>query len=170
MGRGCGVSTSAGGVSYRFVHVPKTGGTSIRKALGLRSGRKQHSRAKYRDGLPAYSFCFAFVRNPWERMVSYRCRAGLDEAAWQKMLREFVDPQVDYICDDDGRMLVDFMGRFESLAEDFATVCRLLAIERTLPRLNASEHGHYREFYDEATKQLVARLYAEDIERFGYRF
>ena len=92
--------------------------------------------------------------------------------------------------DCDGRLLVDFVGKFESLQNDFDQVCARLGIaETTLPHVNATkrtemlrenpDHSQsenprqkrpYVDYYDAALADYVGELYANDIETFGYRF
>ena len=161
--------------SFVFIHIPKTGGTSIRTALGMASV-PYHLTA--RDMWQIYpesrsKFSFAFVRNPWDRIVSYAhsLRVGGDWHQPDKFARWDLIPQVDFILDDAGKPLVDFIGRFETLAEDFATICGHIGIPTPpLPHVNSSEHRHYRDYYDDADRQFIAKTYAEDIERFGYSF
>jgi hypothetical protein len=79
--------------------------------------------------------------------------------------------QIDYLTDDSGTLIVDFVGRFERLQEDFDEISRRLG--RTpvaLPRTNASRHAAYTECYTPATAEIVAKRYARDIAQFGYRF
>lgn len=65
----------------------------------------------------------------------------------------------------------DFVGRTESLDTDFAAVCERLGVEPPPPgRRNSSGHGHYTDYYDDRTRQVVADLFAADVDRFGYRF
>jgi hypothetical protein len=78
--------------------------------------------------------------------------------------------QKDFLVDRHGNRLVDFVGKMENLAEDFATVCRRIGIEAELPHENASEHGAWRSYYTDETAALVAEAYRDDIEMFGYSF
>jgi hypothetical protein len=158
---------------FVFIHVPKTGGTSIRTALDMRSTPYHITAQKVRDDHPeaASRFSFAFVRNPWDRLVSYV--HGIRDT-WEIPIRfEEIGclPQVHYIMDDDGKPLVDFIGRYENLVEDFHTICVRIGIPTPpLPHLNRSVHRQYRRYYDDSAKRLVAENYAADIARFGYSF
>lgn len=58
----------AGG--YCFVHVPKTGGQSVCKALGGKSQDVSTHTPLFCVEDAADLFSFGFVRNPWDRMVS----------------------------------------------------------------------------------------------------
>jgi chondroitin 4-sulfotransferase 11 len=190
-----------------FVHVPRTGGTSMEVALGMNlpdrpetmfgrvtssvlRGRKfsshylQHLTApELRDVLgDEFDSCFrfAFIRNPWERMVSSYCyyrRANGEVLSFRDYLkyadgkpREHVTPQSKFIFDRDGKCLVDFVGRFERLQDDFAEVCGRLKVERTLPHTMAATIGDYKSYYDATSRKDVERRFGEDIERFGYSF
>jgi hypothetical protein len=183
---------------FIFVHINKTGGTSIEKVFDPMADQKnvpmKHaSAAKYKKRFPdqfdAY-FKFAFVRNPWDWLVSryhwsrYRQRLitfefpefldrlesgyELSAARW---LRKALAPQVDRITID-GRIAVDFVGRFEQLRDDFHHVCNVLQLEDRppLPHVFRSDHACYTNYYDDEMKAVVERLYAVDIEAFDYRF
>ena len=95
-------------------------------------------------------FKFAFVRNPWDRLVSLRKHLGFAHSVdfktfamkifpneiWKEM-HWFVGPQSDFLYGPDGELLVDFVGRFEKLAEDFHQVCLQSGLPpKPLPRSN----------------------------------
>jgi hypothetical protein len=193
-----------------FVHVQKTGGDAVRTALGLdRADARKHFLAReLRDlyGQAVWDSCFkfAFVRNPWDRLVSWWSmidnarelvnplhspnhffhyvleRAHSFEEFLSRCTDEIVDTdgrkhifrnQIDYLVDENGAVIVDFIGRFERLQEGFNQVAaRLGQTASELPRTNTSRHAQYTEYYTSAMVEDVGRLYARDIEAFGYRF
>jgi hypothetical protein len=130
-------------------------------------------------------FKFAFVRNPWDLLVSYwhylQTAPGHRRGRIARSLPSFAAyveyeirrgqfSQASLLCDREGRLLVDFVGRYESLAGDFAFVCRRIGVEASLPRVNVGRRGDYRELYSPALAARVAEAFAADIERFGYDF
>jgi hypothetical protein len=137
-------------------------------------------------------FKFSFVRNPWDRMVSLykyfadQSTCGFKEFLFGEFLEKywtqrywFVGPQWEFVADEHGQFLVDYIGRFETLQGDFDRVCERLGIAmRTLPHVNRSGAGkasmetakQYVAYYDDDAKDLVARLYKRDIELFDYKF
>ena len=129
-------------------------------------------------------FKFAFVRNPWDLLVSlYNFIPSRPNHRYQKRVAqmtfaEFVEAwtkrpeirQASRITDMRGNCLIDFVGYFESISEDFTTVCNRVGVAPPLPRDNRSRHSDYRESYDDRLQQLVADRLAEDIQFFGYEF
>lgn len=166
-----------------FVHVPKTGGQSVesvflalhglgweeRAPLLLRPNddpaigpsRLAHLTATEYVGLGHLTqaeydgfYKFAFVRNPFARLVSgFHYRELGPEVSFADFVRRTLDytdtfpdfarhsmPQSDYVCDADGRLIVDFVGKFETLAADFAHVAEQLGLpSRELPHRNKSD-------------------------------
>ena len=79
-------------------------------------------------------------------------------------------PQVDWLCDESGRLLVDYLGHVESIASAYGEIGRLLGVALSAPsRANKSHHSHYETYYDDAMRTLVARAYHADFERLGYQ-
>lgn len=129
-------------------------------------------------------FKFCFVRNPWDWQVSLYHFGNQrwynhDNKTLTKMsFDQYVDwrcnglirLQKDFICDDDGTCLVDFIGKLETIEADFAHICERIGIRNTLSHLNRSDHKDYRSYYNERTKAMIARTFRDDIEMFGYSF
>lgn len=208
---------------FAFVHVPKTGGSSVSHALWSFADHVDHYWAnrclslvgirvnhyapcrfrKFRPHTPADTlrhnlpaglfdslFTFAFVRNPWDLLVSYyhflrdadshpdhvshrrrhATRLPDFEAYIRYEIRRGKISQTRMVTDRRGRVLVDFLGRYESLRADFAHICREIGINASLGRANASARGDYRDYYTDRLVALVRDGFAEDIERFGYGF
>ena len=182
---------------FIFVHINKTGGTSIEKVFDPLADQKdvrmKHSPVgKYKKRFPDHFdiyFKFSFVRNPWDWLVSRyhwsRYRQRLITFEFREFLARIergddlpepwmaraVAPQVDRITID-GKIAVDFVGRFEQLHDDFNHVCNVLQLEdrQPLPHVFKSDRAFYADYYDDETKAIVERRYAADIEAFDYRF
>ena len=144
-------------------------------------------------------FKFTFVRNPFDRVVStYHVRKKLlphvkmsfrdfvlnripqrdggglrtlFKSKAEKALEDQFDAQYEYIFDEKGKGMVDFIGRYETVDADFKVICRRLGIPGDLPQLNESVHERdYRLFYDEQTRAAVQAHYKRDLETFQYHF
>lgn len=209
---------------FLFIHIAKTGGTSIRTTLNRLRWRDPYfvpqfiaSRISHLTGhrlgckfprhakiIAAYEmlpreffqglFKFAFVRNPWDLQVSsfHHIRrerphllAGhtdfkdflsykLDpQRPYQFHLDTSISLQSDYLVGLHGEILVDFIGRYETIQQDFAAVCHQLQLP-PMPlasrRRAIDREKDYRKYYDTASAELVAEHFKPDIEMFGYSF
>lgn len=214
-------------ISYRykflFIHIAKTGGTSIRSALnpykwkdpyciplficsrlssmfGHRLACKLPRHAKV---IAAYEmlprefydslFKFAFVRNPWDLQVSSFHHIKRERPHLMKHIQNFesfllwkmdknrpyhyiidtsMELQSDYLVDLQGNIIVDFIGKYEKLQEDFDKICRQIGIPTSkLPhKRKAKDRDNYRKYYNDRTAELVAEHFKKDIEMFGYKF
>jgi hypothetical protein len=128
---------------------------------------------------------FACVRNPWHRFVScaffknatQRLFAKRPQACMKLLLQTpqltdnvFYRPQLDFLTDD-GAMAVDVVLRVETLQRDFDMICDRLGLRRSLlTQLNRSDHGDPKDYLDAELIRDVARVYARDIEAFGYTY
>jgi hypothetical protein len=137
-------------------------------------------------------FKFAFVRNPWDRLVS--CwqnkvvgenyfRFSDDRLLAMQTFRNFVDfvgNQNIEQCDHHIRLQqklidlnsVDFIGRFENFNADLEKVIKIIGIKSTtINHSNRSANRFdYREYYDAHLKEKVAGIYHKDINIFKYEF
>lgn len=178
---------------FVFVHINKTGGSSIEAALGVKLDHDTALEKRARLGAAEWErrFKFAFVRNPWDKVVShYLYRVKTNQTGLRDEPLEFGEwvarsygekdpryydkprmfmPQWRWICDEGGAQLVDFVGRFERLEADFETVRERLDCD-PLPHHKCSERGPYGDYYDDASRGIVAEHFAGDLERFGYSF
>lgn len=85
--------------------------------------------------------------------------------------KSIVRPQLEYVVDDKRAILVDFVGRFETLEDDFRVVAERLGRHGLeLPHVNDSQRRHYRHYYDPALAAVVGERFSADLEAFGYEF
>lgn len=181
---------------FIFIHINKTAGTSIGKAIGLPV--KHHLTAREviaRIGMDKWNSAYKFtvVRNPWDKVVShyeYRRKKdktqiatrGISFTDWIRMTygddkntyyynnpRSF-QPQVDWLKDNEGKVSMDYVIRFESINEGFDHVKNVLGLDATLPHLNASDRAGFQSYYNDESRDIIARWFHEDIETFGYDF
>ena len=130
-------------------------------------------------------FKAAFVRNPFDLVVS---RYWWDRAKGRHCIADFNDWVEDHyavtgnwMLDSlhsfthvDGECRVDFIGRYETLTQDFESLCARVGIV-PCPPLPNKKSGHrpqrdYRTLYSDTSRAIVTELFAEDLELFGYRF
>lgn len=208
---------------FLFVHIAKTGGTSIRSTLqpllwqdnwalvrwlchrfshlsGHTLATKLPRHAKIiaaQEMLPEdffnQLFKFVFVRNPWDLQVSsyHHLQRERPHLIANKSFTEFltwkldknrpyqyhidtsIQFQTDYLVDLRGNILVDFIGHYETLEQDFHTICQHIGLKK-IPDLQhkrkATERKAYQAYYTEETMLLVKAYFKEDIERFNYQF
>ena len=199
---------------FIFVHVSKSAGTSIQVALRNfvhepdclwihrlrnRMGLEwDYRRIRFPEHVTAHRlrrqlppdiydsyFKFAFVRNPWDWVVSQYhyllstpshrhhgrvcAMSGLEEYIEFEIARN-KRSQSEFIIDENGKILVDYIGRFENLSRDFASVCDKLNVSAELPRINTTVHEDYRTYYSDSSRERVAEHWGEDIARFFYNF
>jgi uncharacterized FlaG/YvyC family protein len=201
-----------------FIHIPKVAGNSIKKFFVDLSGKSSEVNYKrivtadqkvvipngfqfitYGHGmLPKYineleCYNFAFVRNPYERIVSafFYIRAGGNQLAgemeiaeeirdWtfkkfleairsRKLELEHFRTQSFYIK---RYKQINFIGKYESLNEDFEVALKNIGIktEKKLEKINSSAHFHYKSYLNEEVIRIINNLYEEDFNSFGYNY
>jgi Sulfotransferase family len=148
-----------------------------------------HVRQEVGEEIFRRCYKFSFVRNPWDKVISQfsymKGRPDLQDYVGMRQdapLAEYLEriarrkhvqweEQVRFLLDETGELLVDFVGRFETLMADAHMVFdRLGLVGVDLPHTNRSERGPYQLYYDDECRQRVAEMYRADIERFGYSY
>jgi hypothetical protein len=79
-------------------------------------------------------------------------------------------PQSNFILDDNGERLVDFIGRYEDLENDLTEISSKLNCEFKLEHIRESQKYQYQDFYDKKTKQIIGEVFKEDLELLNYGF
>jgi hypothetical protein len=199
---------------YIFFAIPKTGTHSIRQALrqqmaqqdleqvGLFVQKKfpfpefkdighghistQQIRPVLGDEVFNGYTKFAFVRNPFDRFVSYCAFMSRNTNIFETepmrymkyVIREqkpldhlLYQPQHAMVTDVAGNLQLDFVGRNETMQASYDEICSRLGLQSSvLGKVNSSKHRNYREYYDRDLVGWVSDLYRRDLELFDYRF
>ncbi len=199
---------------FVFAAIPKTGTHSVRQALrehmseedleqvGLFVNKRfpfeelaaiKHGHITLEQIRPflgeeafASYFKFAFVRNPFDRFVSYCAFMTRADGAFlknpQQVMRYILfqarpdqhilfQPQHTFVTDADGKLLADEIGRVEEMQASYDAICERIGIPSAqLGQVNSSRRGSYRDYYDQALIDGVAAYYRRDLELFGYEF
>ena len=87
---------------------------------------------------------------------------GDEKLRWQTQLA--------WMRNSNGDLDIDYIGRFENLQSTWEHVQSTLGIDDKLPHLYKTTVKDYREEYTDETRDMIAEVHAEDIERFGYKF
>lgn len=129
-------------------------------------------------------FKFTIVRNPWERLVStcawtdqkWARGEELEPAPFAGLVRQLdelfrasrrasspltvshhLQPQFQYVFDEQLQPMVDFIARYENLEQDWGRIGERLNIDMPLPMRMRSHHRPYREYYSAETRAMIAR-------------
>ena len=176
---------------FIFIHIPKNAGTSIRNSFNINgydkkvvSKRYPHSTCseikKYiGDNIWNEYYKFSFVRNPFDRLVSfyhfhksdqYKHKVGRERAYTQSFKdwvidtkdKNVIQTQSDYLDEQ-----INFIGSFENLQEDFNLVCNQMDIlPYKLPHYNQSQHDSWDTYYDDELTDFVLNRYQKDFINF----
>ena len=212
-----------------FFHIPKVAGTSIFEVLKKNGGvqfsadkfEKDNYKSFNNKGIVSFghydvpsllkekiiskrffdwSFKFAFVRNPWDRMISLYHYSGISRLKKYSTFGDFCHnveqgikgesdfspkpglfnskmmsqarPQTDWLLDKDGKSIVDFIGRYEDLHKDFARISQILNLKGELGHLNKMSQRQHPDYYyhSDAIIEMVRRIYKKDIKFFKYKY
>lgn len=189
---------------FAFIHIAKSGGSSITKTLANYIGEP---REKYRNGktkflrasaIPIYLdepdnyFKFTIIRNPFSRTVSFyhykqQIRQPPHNLSLDITFEDWIEKYKGYreiphmhtsLCIMNFRKLVisywlDFIGRLETINNDWRIICEKLEINPDECRLmhdKQSNHKHYQEYYTNKTRQTIQDYFEVDLKLFGYSY
>lgn len=199
-----------------FIHIPKTGGTTIEKLLFPTYKFEDKTNYSYLYGWDCNlgwlnhltldqilnfddnnSFqkyqMFAVVRNPWDRLASeYHWKISISKLtlSFSDFVRALYINEAEKIKScykSELAYLQHFKLQSDYLSASYVDVIKILRFENfekdvrrflhkngimcnNIPRIRASHHSHYTEYYDNDCIEMVREIYGEDIDRFGYCF
>ena len=137
------------------------------------------------------AFKFSSVRNPWERAVSLFFRKEGVQEQQNLSFDQFIENhlyasdtcvhptlhknQLDWICDDSGKILLDYIFKLENFSnaikDIFERTNGLIRLENTVANKNeSSKSSEYRNLYSEKTKKMIAKRFEKDIDTFCFTF
>lgn len=194
---------------HQFIYypIPKVACSSIKVAIASSENIKLVKDHPHLTKFPEISlkdsyghdyFKFAFVRNPWDRLVScykdkiVHCGATLPFfmakykeftlkmpfGAFVKAVASIPDSRAEdhFISQHtylflNGKLVVDFLGCFEQLTEDWNTVCEHIGYQGfPLSHRKRVDGNPYRTYYTNNLKKIVAKRFEKDIDLFKYSF
>ena len=131
---------------------------------------------------------FCFVRNPYERVASdyfWRRRSTGKTFGFKDFLQALARGHESGgilhkgivsnwdMMTIDGKMIVDRVGRYETLHEDFHQIVEQLGLgglSLKSAEKRGSSHASYGELYGPEERALVAEIFRPELEHFGYEF
>lgn len=165
----------------------------VRMHLPVRGIDGQHAKfSEYRlEGPVDRYFAFSIVRHPLARAVSQVAylrqwdpgRRFFGGKCWKDWLMKLATTrramiwghdlgacQVDYLADQDGRIAMDQIGRFETLGASWDAICQRLGFQAAprLPHVLKGPGIDLATCFDEESAAALAAKYARDFAAFGY--
>jgi hypothetical protein len=199
---------------YKVVYftIPKVASSSLKKVCReLLSENEENNYSVHKFSFPFATkdeiyenyqdyFKFAFVRDPWDRLVScyfnkihsknegvantlkryHKFWGGMTFEDFVKNVCEIEDrdannhfkPQHLFLTDNKERWLPDFVGKLENIDKNLQYIHQKTGIpEFNLHKSNKNnDRSNYHNYYDQELREIVEKKYKKDIELFGYHF
>jgi hypothetical protein len=125
-----------------------------------------------------YKFCFE--RNPWDKTVSFfyfynSCTEK--KLSFQEFLADTNFSYYNYPrYTEDDKVIVDFVGKWENLVQDFSHVCRTLGLPfngdlgSKAKSDTRKERRPYQSYFSDQQRKVIERVFAKEISLHGYTF
>jgi len=180
---------------FLWFRVPKAGTRTIFNMLektDLRLDAEQPFLCHYPLNLYKGYFKFAFIRNPWDRLVSYWLDKVVKKNHFSFEKDKLLEVQrfekfVDFVanlnvesCEQHLRLQaklidlnnIDYLGRFENFEKDLLRITQVIGLDSVQIEKHNVSSGRlpYKDYYDKRLKDKVARIYQKDINIFSYDF
>ena len=199
---------------FIFIAIPKTGTHAIREFIRPYLGPYDWEQcnlftsksipipqiAKLKHGhisannlkkvLPGYTwneyYSFAFVRNPYDRFLSYINFKFAKNEDYQKDANRFIirfiqdtdaldgkvllRPQCQFVYSE-GTQVVKFIGRYERILEGIALIMETLDLQFDLSKfrvVNSSVRNRNGQELPDQAREFIRAYYSKDFELFGY--
>ena len=160
-----------------FIHIPRTGGTSVELTLthtdwGLSHKPEKHIFASHAKKLYAQYwddyFKFSIVRNPYDRLISLYLWSHVTRTTLNllHLIQEEATRSMCHYLDEP----LDAIIRHENLSNEYQEIAQIINGPMLLgwKRKNRN-HPPYATYYDRQSMNMVNNLYRGDFDRFGYQ-
>jgi hypothetical protein len=182
---------------FIFIHINKTAGTSISQVLNINKVHLNSKEIIDIIGIEKWNnlYKFTIVRNPWDKVVSHYmhrvkknytnmgnghisfkdwvkfCYGPVKNLNYYDQIKMF-QPQVEWLKDNNDKINIDKIIRFENLNNDFEEVKSILGINKIslIPHLNKTDREDYKNYYDEESLNIIYNWFIEDIKFFNYSY
>ena len=163
-----------------FIHIPKTGGTSAREALGgnAQDRRWQGHRPAWVADLPKEDM-WTIVRNPYDRAISMFCNFSENVPTTDKLKRWFTSGDNRRLIRNPDMFMQDSMSRYVYCNGELlvGTYIKLENISSEMNRLFNVQIPHKNissqrkatdDYYDDELRDIIFQRYKDDFRNFGY--
>lgn len=181
-----------------FIHIPKTGGTSVSRWLGTfangeRVGSKHLTIDQWTELFHKPKHYFTVVRNPYARLLSYyfysgeRAKQRINSPKYLTKYKQIIkayeggfSKSFEYDRYYSEMFLqnqtdyfnneVSYILKTETLDNDFKQIQRWLDIYEPLPFIKKSKSVDYKDFYTTKEKKFVEKYFEKDLDLLKYTF
>ena len=183
---------------YIFIRVPKTASQSLNSLLKIKWDHFNANFCRDYLGEDKWNslYTFGFVRSPWTRLISWYTyhlkkenlyknygKTGFNNWIYdgcphhydKKFKDKIIFPenpllQKNWLCDLNGDIIVDYVGKYESMENDMKNICKKIDVPyRELFVVNKSEKINFNLKYTKKSIKIVNDLFDDDFRMFNYQ-